>query len=61
MIKHILKDLRLVQELSEDDLPGVQLADRLFKLVATLDNGNGSLQGTQAMIRAYQKANIKSV
>jgi 3-hydroxyisobutyrate dehydrogenase len=53
--------LRLVQELSEDDLPGVQLADRLFKLVATLDNGNGSLQGTQAMIRAYQKANIKSV
>ena len=54
MIKHILKDLRLVQELSEDDLPGVQLADHLFKLVATLDNGKGSLQGTQAMIRAYQ-------
>lgn len=54
MIKHILKDLRLVQELSEDELPGVQLADHLFKLVATLDNGKGSLQGTQAMIRAYQ-------
>lgn len=53
MIKHILKDLRLVQEFSEEDLPGVELADRLFKLVANLDDGKGALQGTQAMIRAY--------
>jgi 3-hydroxyisobutyrate dehydrogenase len=55
-IKHILKDLRLVQEImqaSEENLPGVELADRLFKLVQTLDNGQGGEQGTQAMIRAY--------
>ncbi|BAU62719.1 6-phosphogluconate dehydrogenase NAD-binding protein [Stanieria sp. NIES-3757] len=55
-IKHILKDLRLVQEIiqaSGENLPGVQLADRLFKLVQTLDNGQGGEQGTQAMIRAY--------
>lgn len=55
-IKHILKDLRLVQEIiqaSGENLPGVQLADRLFKLVQTLDNGRGGEQGTQAMIRAY--------
>ena len=55
MIKHILKDLRLVQEIAEDKdlLPGVELADRLFKLVEKLDDGKGSVQGTQAMIRAY--------
>jgi 3-hydroxyisobutyrate dehydrogenase len=53
MIKHILKDLRLVQELSGEDLAGVKLADNLFKLVAKLDNGEASLQGVQAMIRAY--------
>lgn len=53
MIKHILKDLRLVQEFANNDLPGVELADSLFKLVADLDDGQGALQGTQAMIRAY--------
>ena len=53
MIKHILKDLRLVREIAEDVLPGLELADRLFKLVDRLDEGKGSLQGTQAMIRAY--------
>ena len=57
MIKHILKDLRLVQETMEssgENLPGVELATRLFKLVNELDNGKGSQQGTQAMIRAYK-------
>lgn len=54
MIKHILKDLRLVQELAEDNsLPGVELSDRLFKKVKTLDGGGE--QGTQAMIRAYRE------
>jgi 3-hydroxyisobutyrate dehydrogenase len=55
-IKHIIKDLRLVQESrgeSEQKLPGLELADRLFKIVADLDNGMGKEQGTQAMIRAY--------
>lgn len=58
MIKHILKDLRLVQETfknSAKSLAGVQLADQLFKIVQDLDNGKGSEQGTQAMIRAYQE------
>jgi 3-hydroxyisobutyrate dehydrogenase len=55
-IKHIVKDLRLVQEInqtSRDNLPGTELADRLFKIVEALDNGQGKEQGTQAMIRAY--------
>lgn len=60
MIKHILKDLRLVKELSEDNLPGVKLADHLFKLVANLDDGKGSLQGTQAMIRAYLNGHLQT-
>ncbi|MCU0534012.1 MAG: NAD(P)-dependent oxidoreductase [Hydrococcus sp. Prado102] len=57
MVKHILKDLRLVQEIvqaSGEALPGTELAERLFKVVACLDSGKGAEQGTQAMIRAYQ-------
>ncbi len=58
MIQHILKDLRLVQETiqaSGQNFPGVELADRLFKIVKEIDGGKGAEQGTQAMIRAYQK------
>lgn len=58
MIKHILKDLRLVKESIEpsgQELPGLALADRLFKLVKAMDSGMGSEQGTQAMIRAYRE------
>jgi 3-hydroxyisobutyrate dehydrogenase len=53
MIKHILKDLRLVDEnLQELDLPGVTLANQMFESVRDL---GGAEQGTQAMIRAYQQ------
>jgi 3-hydroxyisobutyrate dehydrogenase len=55
-IKHIVKDLRLVQEINQtsaDNLPGTELADRLFKIVEAMDDGQGREQGTQAMIRAY--------
>lgn len=53
MIKHILKDLRLVQESAEDsNLPGVTLANQLFQSVQEM---GGAEQGTQAMIRAYQE------
>lgn len=55
-IKHTLKDLRLVQESIESpdiDLPGVELADRLFQAVKSLDGG--ASQGIQAMIRAYRE------
>jgi 3-hydroxyisobutyrate dehydrogenase len=54
MIKHMVKDLRLVQDSlpSDSNFPGVELADRLFKIVQQLEQG--STQGTQAMIRAYQ-------
>lgn len=56
MIQHILKDLRLVKEQAQNqDLPGVNLAEHLFKLVAELDEGKGAQLGTQAMIRAYQE------
>ncbi|MCP2732562.1 NAD(P)-dependent oxidoreductase [Limnofasciculus baicalensis] len=54
-IKHILKDLRLVQDTlkSGEELPGVELAGNLFKMVKDLDGGMGGELGTQAMIRAY--------
>ncbi len=52
MIKHILKDLRLVQESMGDlDLPGLKLANSLFKQVQSM---GGDEQGTPAMIRAYR-------
>ncbi|MEA5509227.1 NAD(P)-dependent oxidoreductase [Crocosphaera sp. UHCC 0190] len=57
-IKHLLKDLRLVQEImaeSHTNLPGVVLADGFLKKVAEMDNGEGKEQGTQAMIRYYNK------
>ena len=51
MIKHILKDLRIVQEsLKDRNLPGVTLANQMFETVRDL---GGAEQGTQAMIRAY--------
>ena len=55
MIKHILKDLRLVKEVMEDidNYPGINLAQQLFNQVAHLDDNNGYLEGTQAMIKAY--------
>ncbi|WP_017295389.1 NAD(P)-dependent oxidoreductase [Geminocystis herdmanii] len=53
MIKHILKDLRLVTEsLENQTLPATDLATQMFQSVAEL---GGATQGTQAMIRAYQK------
>ena len=55
MIKHILKDLRILLESTDQELPGVELSDRLFKIVQQLDNEQGELYGTQGMIRAYQK------
>jgi 3-hydroxyisobutyrate dehydrogenase len=56
-IRHILKDLRLVQEIltaSEKNLPGIELAERLFRAVKDLDSGKGEELGTQGMIRAYR-------
>ncbi len=58
MIKHILKDLRLIQEMLDEgelNLPGVQLATQLFKTVAAMEAGEGQNHGTQGMIRAYSK------
>lgn len=57
MIKHIVKDLRLVQEIAEtaqQDLPGTEFATKLFKTVQQLDAAANE-QGTQAMIRAYKE------
>jgi 3-hydroxyisobutyrate dehydrogenase len=54
-IKHMLKDLRLVQEISQDlSLPAIALAMQNFQKVSQLDAGQGLEQGTQAMIRAYR-------
>lgn len=64
-IKHMLKDLRLVQEISQGmgqdsdlkdfatNLPAIALAIKNFQKVSQLDDGQGTEQGTQAMIRAY--------
>ncbi len=55
MVKHILKDLRLVQEtLSTDSLPGTDLAQQQFQQVSQLPDGDR--QGTQAMIRHYRQS-----
>jgi 3-hydroxyisobutyrate dehydrogenase len=55
MVKHVLKDLRLVNESKAQlNLPGVALANNLFEIVHSL---GGAEQGTQAMIRAYQPEN----
>jgi 3-hydroxyisobutyrate dehydrogenase len=57
-IRHILKDLRLVREIlatSEKNLPGIELAERLFQIVKDLDSGKGEELGTQGMIRAYRE------
>ena len=59
-IKHLLKDLRLVQEImaqSDSKLPGVTLAETFLKVVPNMDNGEGKEQGTQAMIRYYNQEN----
>jgi 3-hydroxyisobutyrate dehydrogenase len=58
MIQHIIKDLRIVRETVQNadrNLPGIELAEKLFKAVQQLDNGEGGKQGTQAMIRAYNQ------
>lgn len=55
-IKHMLKDLRLVHEISDRQdlsLPAIALAMQNFQKVSQLDEGMGAEQGTQAMIRAY--------
>ena len=60
-IKHIVKDLRLVQEINQgsgDNLPGTELADRLFKIVGEMDNGQGQEKGKQEMIRAYLESRV---
>lgn len=56
-IKHLLKDLRIVQEsLSSSDLSllGMLLANAKLQEVAAMDNGEGKELGTQGMIRAYR-------
>ncbi|OIP73268.1 MAG: oxidoreductase [Oscillatoriales cyanobacterium CG2_30_44_21] len=57
-IKHMLKDLRLVSEISQsgkgaENLPAIALAMENFLKVSQLDEGQAAEQGTQAMIRAY--------
>jgi 3-hydroxyisobutyrate dehydrogenase len=53
-IKHMLKDLRLVQDMVQDgiDLPAIALAMQNFQIVSQLEDG--AEQGTQAMMRAYR-------
>lgn len=55
-IKHILKDLRIVEAAAQShnlDLPGMELAYQLFQQTAQSDK-MAFEQGTQAMIRAYE-------
>ncbi|NEO25646.1 MAG: NAD(P)-dependent oxidoreductase [Kamptonema sp. SIO4C4] len=60
MIKHMVKDLRLVKEIAENahqDLPGTDFATELFKTVQTLAP-EANEQGTQAMMRAYRETGL---
>ena len=55
MIKHILKDLRLVEDAmgEGENYPGVALAQQLFQRASALEKGRVNNEGTQAMIKAY--------
>lgn len=55
MIQHILKDLRLVAEVSPDDISflGTELARQLFQKAGESNDGRGLQEGTQAMMKAY--------
>ncbi|NEO86435.1 MAG: NAD(P)-dependent oxidoreductase [Spirulina sp. SIO3F2] len=56
MIKHILKDLRLVKEIAQthgQEIPGTAFADFLFQWVA---EQGGNEEGTQAMMRVYRES-----
>lgn len=56
MLKHMIKDLRLVGEnmcSDELELPGTRLAESLFKDVAQEDKSADVKYGTHAMIRSY--------
>ncbi|GMH34267.1 hypothetical protein BSKO_02101 [Bryopsis sp. KO-2023] len=55
MIKHMQKDLRLVQATAEgvgQDMPGTSLAQQLFSEVEEM---GGQELGTQAMIKAFKE------
>jgi len=57
-VKDILKDLRLINEelLGKESLPGLKLSQELFKHVAeSFPEGEGNLNGTQAMDMVYKK------
>lgn len=61
MIQHICKDLKLIRQSFPDknNLPGLNLADKLFVMAAkNFTGGIGGKKGTQAMIQAYAKKNI---
>ncbi|HEY9734595.1 MAG TPA: NAD(P)-dependent oxidoreductase [Drouetiella sp.] len=56
-LEHMLKDLRLIGEnVSDCQLPGVDLAKKLFQEAGQLGGETGFRQGTQAMFRAYDAA-----
>lgn len=58
MIKLIQKDIRLIEEAINEsgvELPGTDLAKRLFEAAAEAGGASGGDQGTQAMFRAYLK------
>jgi 3-hydroxyisobutyrate dehydrogenase len=56
-LEHMLKDLRLIEEnVSDCDLPGVDLARQLFEQAGQLGGEQGFRQGTQAMFKAYKTA-----
>lgn len=58
MIKHILKDLRIVGESIShlaDRLPATALVQALFQAVATSDGGDAAELGTQTLVLAYSE------
>ncbi len=58
MIKLLLKDIKLIEDTiagSRMELPGTELAKRLFHIAAQIGGERGGDQGTQAMFRAYAR------
>ncbi|MGD9680210.1 MAG: NAD(P)-dependent oxidoreductase [Candidatus Obscuribacterales bacterium] len=60
MLRHMIKDLRLIEENAAVELPGTRMARDLFHRVSESGPGADRDLGTQAMINVYKKPTVVS-
>ncbi|MBK9142231.1 MAG: NAD(P)-dependent oxidoreductase [Candidatus Melainabacteria bacterium] len=58
MLRHMIKDLRLIEENAAVELPGTEMARNLFQRVSDSVPGADRELGTQAMISAYSRPTV---